>query len=197
MYGENNRSAGVPKERTAESCVGGAGEAQADPIDRMSFPFLRFVLYKRLNGFCSEVSSVLGTSADFQGAVTDLNWSINSGHPIGETLGRLLGRVFLPKGMAAALGHPGPLYQQARQELGANGQGAGFWTRSLNVKKQTDPMIISGAKESTELFSQTETNLEEPEIVIMDYSGPSLPDNTTMDRYNLHLEQTVSLAGSF
>ena len=146
----------------------------------------------RLNGFCSEVSSVLGTSADFQGAVTDLNWSINSGHPIGETLGRLLGRVFLPKGIAAALGHPGPLYQQARQELGANGQGAGFWTRSLNVKKQTDPMTISGAKESTELFSQTETNFEEPEIVIMDYSGPSLPDNTTMDRYNLHLEQTVS-----
>lgn len=143
----------------------------------------------RLEQVRDELSVALGASVNFKNVLTNLGWSIASDRPVGETMGELWLGMFAPREKETyRAGQGGTLYRAVRAgttpialtqppKTGA-GQGEG----------RTDPLAAS---KTTNLLETWDPKAE-PAVVYVDYDGPTLPDNTTMDRYALGLSETVS-----
>lgn len=153
----------------------------------------------RLTELRQDLSRVLRADVDFEAAFADLGWSLASGKPMGESLGGLWTDVFLPqeRETLSAWGE-GPLYR-AQQELlwTAKDSPAQILTAGRGESRPEDPMAASGlsAAPEQEVVLEPESTPEptaEPAVVTMNYTGPALPDNTTMDRYALGLQETVN-----
>lgn len=137
----------------------------------------------RLAPLRAELSAALWGSADFQTAFADLGWSVASGRPLGRTLQELWVDVFVPEEKAApAAWREGAVYRAAQKELRVSS----VLTAPAGEQDREDPMVASGAR-----VIETPQPTPEPEVVIMNYTGPALPDNATMDRYALGLSETV------
>lgn len=142
----------------------------------------------RLDPLRRELRSAVQGDVDFRAAFTDLGWAVSSGRPMGETLGELWTDVFLPQsGGESAPGCRGPLYRRAERGLSRAGATSALFTSYGAGESPDDPMAASGVRR----VSEPPQKEEEPAVVHVDYAGPALPENTTMDRYALYLPQTV------
>lgn len=158
----------------------------------------------RLTQLRSDLSRALQADVDFEAAFADLGWSLASGKPVAQSLGGLWADVFLPRERETlgAWGE-GPLYLSQQKEL----QGAeGAPTRFLRQEQETaQPEPVAAGETPSEIEPEPAPSIEpqpetvpepeptaEPAVVYMDYTGPALPDNTTMDRYALGLQETIA-----
>ena len=153
----------------------------------------------RLGALREDLSRALRSDVDFEAAFADLGWSLASGKPVGKSLGGLWTDVFMPREKEApATWGSGPLYRSQQAGLGEPEGSSG---RLLNgaepVSRPVDPMEASGSRAeplptTAPEPAATPEPTAEPAVIHMDYTGPALPDNTTMDRYALGLSETVS-----
>ena len=142
----------------------------------------------RLDPLRRELRSAVQGDVDFRAAFTDLGWAVSSGRPVGETLGELWTDVFLPRsGGEVPLSCRGPLYRRAERDLSRAGAAPALFIAPRAEESPDDPLAASGVKRAPEPPEKE----EEPAVVHVDYTGPALPENTTMDRYALYLPQTV------
>lgn len=146
---------------------------------------------ERLGALRGELSSILEGNADFRGAFVDLDWSVAAGRSWGKTLNGLLTDVFLPAAPGSPASREGAAYHSAQAVLRA-GDVSGLLRRPSEEKFPPDPMTNSGAPAAVEAPVQMQPEPVEPAVVYANYTGPALPDNTTMDRYALGLEKTAT-----
>lgn len=148
----------------------------------------------RLEELRDRLNAAICANTDFSAAFADLGWSVASGRPIGETLGELWVDVMMPSGKIAAESNGGGvLYWQALRTLGTPyAKPASALTELISYPDRTNPMEASVTRTvSAAQLEQLEQEAE-PAVVHMEYTGPALPDNTTMDRYALRLGETVT-----
>ena len=144
----------------------------------------------KLSNLRQTLQGALRADMDIQAAFADLGWSIASGRSVVETMGELWGDVFVPKQTLADESGGGELYQSAWRALG---RGETLMSRTTRETGSTDPMARSAARGSAlPALEPVALPAAEPEVVHVDYTGPALPENTTMDRYALGLSETVT-----
>lgn len=147
----------------------------------------------KLEGLRTNLNRVLTMDADFQSAFSQLGRSLSLGRPVGQSLNDLWTDVFLPQErQAPAVWREGPLYEAARKEL--CGGGDALFPLAVGERQAPSPMAqsVSRTQPQAEAGPPEAAPTPEPEVVHMDYTGPALPDNATMDRYALGLAQTVT-----
>lgn len=137
-----------------------------------------------------ELSMALGANVDFKEVLTGLGWSIASNRPVGETVGELWLGMFAPKEKEPyQLRQDGTLYRTVRTGMTSPvALTLSEETGGEMVENHADPLADSRAMDR----SQEQEPQAEPAVVYVGYDGPALPDNTTMDRYALGLNETVS-----
>lgn len=155
----------------------------------------------RLAQLRTDLTQALRADVDFEAAFANLGWSIASGKPVTKSLGGLWADVFLPQEREAPpMWREGPLYLSEQEGLQTvQAVPARLLGMDRTAVTPPDPMASSRAQEEREaaLITPPEPSPEpepsaEPAVVYMDYTGPALPDNTTMDRYALGLQETIS-----
>ena len=142
----------------------------------------------RLEALRGELSAALGANVNFKNVLTDLGWSIASNRPVGETVGELWLGIFAPKEKEPyQAGQEGTLYRTIRAGAAPV---ALTWPAETEegTEAHMDPLLSSKTTDRLATWDP----YAEPAVVYMDYDGPTLPDNTTMDRYALGLSETVS-----
>lgn len=150
--------------------------------------FLTVFLFRgadRLSGLRQELSRTLRSSPDFQSSLNDLDWSLRHARPADRVLDRLWRELFLGREKASPIPlRHGMIYLSARKALVTH------TLPLLPIPQQdeipADPFVSTAAKV---LAAPAEEAV--PAIVHMDYFGPALPENTTMDLYHLSLCETV------
>lgn len=146
---------------------------------------------ERLGAIRRELSAGLLNNADFRGAFVDLDWAVASGQSIGKTLNGLLSEVFLPTEKKPPASRKGAAFRSVQKNLRRGGV-AELLGGSAEETLPPDPMTGSGAAPTAQPVPQQAEPAAEPEVIVVNYTGPALPDNTTMDRYALGLEQTTT-----
>lgn len=156
---------------------------------------------ERTARFREELRTILQFNADFGEAVARLGQARRSERPVGETLGTFWSQVFLPekKESYSPQGN-GLLFYQAKAGLTEKGGTAGLLlVRGENLpqeKPEVSALPEEPQPEQTPEPEQTDIPQPEetpnPEWLPSDYDGPELPEKTSMDWYNLHLEETVA-----
>lgn len=150
----------------------------------------------RLATLRNELSGILGTNANFGVAAERLGWALRTETPVGETLGGLLTEIFFPREVAQpAPRRDGPVFLAVEKDL----SGMTGYSSFLLGKKATEALereTGTGAEgNEPQLPPETEPEPEQeetPEVIIMPYDGPELPEEASMDKYDLHLEEIVS-----
>ncbi|MEG1878284.1 MAG: M23 family metallopeptidase [Pseudoflavonifractor sp.] len=132
------------------------------------------------------LSAVIGGDTDFRGAFSTLGASVSRGEPALEALGQLwveLSGEEVPAPPAQML-HATPTYLAQKQLLTRPVTAKEMLSRSPGLhplpKPQELPVVAPPPAEPA------------PAVVHVDYSGPALPANATMDRYPLELAGTLS-----
>ena len=152
----------------------------------------------RLASLRSELSGILGTNANFGVAAERLGWALRTETPVGETLGRLLTEIFFPRETVQPVPRQdGPVFLAAERDLGGM---TGYSTLLLGEKtaegtEQETGTDMGGNGNEPELSPEPEPGPgqeDTPEVIIMPYDGPELPEEASMDKYDLHLEETVA-----
>ncbi len=141
----------------------------------------------RLNSVRADLAQTLQANGDFASVLAVLDRSVEPNRPAGETALDLWMGVFLPKEREDPPSRQdGPLYRAVRRDLSGESRPASLLASLAQESGEgrEDPMAHSGA-----MPKPAET--PEPDVVHMNYTGPALPDNTTMDRYALGLEETA------
>jgi murein DD-endopeptidase MepM/ murein hydrolase activator NlpD len=145
----------------------------------------------RLGGLRQELTTVLQTNMDLNAVLASLSRSITSGQSATEVFSALLDDLDPAKvSQSAAAGRQGPIYQAALQSLRQSDSMITLAATDLSQEETPpDPMASSGARDTAIDSTATEA---EPAVTYVSYTGPALPDNTSMDRYALGLSETVS-----
>lgn len=152
----------------------------------------------RLAALRTDLGKAMENNVDFKAVFADAGWSLASGQPVGRTLNELWVSVFLPQEKEApGAWDDGPLYRSACRDLaGTEETAVRLLRKGTDGDVRQDPMASSGsrgeAEEPRPEPEPTEAPEAEPAAAYVDYTGPDLPDKTTMDRYALGLEKTVS-----
>ncbi len=151
----------------------------------------------RLAELRTGLGNAIGNDVNFKAVFADMGWSLASGQPVGKTLNELWVSVFLPQEKETLGGwDDGPLYRIACRELEkTEGTAARLLRKGTWERVWEDPMAASGSRQEKAAEPQTQPvspPVAEPVVVQVEYTGPDLPDKTTMDRYALGLEKTVS-----
>ncbi|MEG1943302.1 MAG: M23 family metallopeptidase, partial [Angelakisella sp.] len=136
----------------------------------------------------SDLAAIISGDTDFRAVFAGLGQSISEGEPVLETLGTLLGEVMgekTPTTHVAALAAT-PVYIEQKRLLARPVTAAELLTRNLGVQVDSVPRIEPSVSEPHLPAA------EEPAIIHVDYTGPALPENATMDRYTLGLAKTAS-----
>ena len=143
----------------------------------------------RLEEIRDELSEALGASVNFKNVLTNLGWSIASDRPVGETVGELWLGMFAPKEREPyRAGQDGALYRTVRVGTAPLALTVPGEAAEGMAEGYADPLASS---KTTDRWETWEPDAE-PAVVYVNYDGPKLPDNTTMDRYALGLSETVS-----
>lgn len=142
----------------------------------------------------SNLAEAIRADTDFRTAFTDLGWSIASGQPVKDTLQTLWVDVFLPREQADSSDRAGGyLYQETLTALQSEeGRAALADPGRREASEATAPMSQSVSRDQTEKSGEQDPASEHVSVVHVEYNGPALPANATMDRYDLGLEETVS-----
>ena len=146
---------------------------------------------EKMLAFQEKALEVLRSDTDFEAVFAGLGKSISEGAPVVDTLEDLWVEVF--GGADLELSDWGPeqsaLFRSQVEALaGAAVPGAepstlaGRFGIPLPADEPEAP-----AEESKPAEPETAEEPAEPAVVVMPYDGPALPDNATMDRYNLEV----------
>ena len=141
------------------------------------------------------LTQVLQTDTDFRAVFSGLGRSISRGEPVLDTLNSLWVGVFGGAAVTvpeADLPHT-PLYEAQCAFLSGSPQritATAHWLGAVaaSAVEEPEPLIRPSPLPKPE---------PEPAVVHVDYTGPALPDNASMDRYNLSafgVEETVTPA---
>lgn len=156
-----------------------------------------------------EVLAILQSDTDFEAAFSHLGRSFSAGEPVMETLEDLWVDVF-----GGGSGTPDTqmlgdtkLYRMdldylTRQDK-ADVQPVAYYIRCGELEQEQEvqsgapqgaaqPAEVQSAAEAAPTATPVPEASAEPEVIHMDYSGPALPEHTTMDRYALGLGETVT-----
>ena len=150
------------------------------------------VFPERINALREQVLGLLRGDTDFQAVFADLGQSISKGEPMLDTLGdawsQMLGREEAkPSGAAGE----NALYAAQAAWLSGFGRQEGTGTLGLKIDPQATPAVAATPAPQPEVTPEP-TPTPEPAVEHVDYTGPALPDNTSMDKYRLDVGETVS-----
>ncbi len=136
-----------------------------------------------------QVVRVMQSDTDFRTAFASLGRSISEGEPVLDTLGELWVDVFgATQVSASGPARPGggaAVWSQVEFLSGypQRTEPAGHWLALTEWEREDpEPAERTEPEPSTQPTPEPEA---EPAVVHVDYTGPALPDNATMDRYNL------------
>ena len=150
------------------------------------------VFPERIDALREQVLGLLRGDTDFQAVFSDLGQSISRGEPVLETLGdawnRMLGGAEAEPGGSAG---ESALYAAQAAFLSGFGRPAGTGTLGLKLDPRATPAAAATPAPRPEATPEP-TPTPEPAVEHVDYTGPALPANTSMDKYRLDLEETVS-----
>ena len=138
------------------------------------------------------VLDLLRGDTDFQAVFADLGQSISKGEPVLETLGgiwseALGGRTEESGGTTSE----SALYTaQAACLSGFPGQ-ASTSLLGMTIDKEDTPAVAATPAPQPQATPEV-TPTPEPAVEHVEYSGPALPANTSMDKYRLDLGETVT-----
>lgn len=144
-----------------------------------------------------QILSVIQQDTDFKAAFSALGQAVSEGESVTEALGVLWGAQTDDEEAAG-----GSLYQtQAALLTGfrkVEEGPEGLWTDAMALVAGTpQPVQPSSTPEPETTPAPTPTPEPEPAVEHVEYNGPTLPDNTTMDKYSLSaigVEETVTPA---
>ena len=135
------------------------------------------------------VLSAIQADTDFKAAFASLGRSISEGEPILDTLGDLWVEVFGGEAVTVPDGEgqvSTPLFRAQAAFLSgfpAREDAVSHW---LGEAGKPEPVAVEPAEPNTVPEpTPVPTATPEPAVVHVEYNGPTLPDNATMDRYNL------------
>ena len=140
-----------------------------------------------------ELKELLQANANFGQALTRFGQARQSERPVGETLGTFWAQVFFPQEQEPYVSNQnGLLFLQVKNGLTA-GDGGGILDHREAESQQEEPVESAPQEppaEETEIPQPEETS--SPEWIPSDYNGVELPEEASMDWYDLHLEETVT-----
>ena len=147
---------------------------------------------ERIADLREQVLGLLRGDTDFQAVFADLGQSISKGEPMLDTLGdawsqMLGGEEAKPSGAAGE----NALYAAQAAWLSGFGRQEGTGTLGLKIDPQATPAVAATPAPQPEATPEP-TPTPEPAVEHVDYTGPALPDNTSMDKYRLDVGETVS-----
>lgn len=146
------------------------------------------VFPERIASLRNQVLTLLRGDTDFEAVFADLGQSISDGKPMAETLGGLWTEVLGGGEVDSAAGES-PLYAvQVSYLSGFPGQAeTGMLGRPLELEEVPEEETTPEPEVTPE-----PTPTPGPAVEHVEYNGPALPENTSMDKYRLDLEETVS-----
>lgn len=146
------------------------------------------------------LSTLIGGDTDFQAAFSSLGRSISAGEPVLDTLGDLCVDVF--GGSRMTLQPPTerllPSYEAEYTFMMGDVTAATIMEHRLGIKETPElTPAVTAPPQETVPPAETPAPVEtappaEPAVTPMEYSGPALPANATMDKYALGLGETVT-----
>lgn len=151
---------------------------------------------EQMTAIRDQISGIISGDTDFRSVFAALGKSVTEGESVTQTLGNLWVDVF-GGGEQQEAWTPTDFFLQnrgwIRKEVTAETALEGLW-------KEVAPKAVPVPEEDTvppepEPIPTTSPEPEpiaEPAVIHMDYNGPAMPENTTMDQYNLGLAETVS-----
>ena len=147
---------------------------------------------ERIADLREQVLGLLRGDTDFQAVFADLGQSISKGEPMLDTLGdawsQMLGGEEAKTGGRAG---ENALYAAQAAWLSGFGRQEGTGTLGLKIDPQATPAVAATPAPQPEVTPEP-TPTPEPAVEHVDYTGPALPDNTSMDKYRLDVGETVS-----
>lgn len=141
--------------------------------------------------FWDELKDTIQSNTDFSAVLLRLEQAHRSERPLGETMYALCRQIFsLEQVEQITTQKTGLLYRQKKAELlewSGEQMTEPTPTASMEVPRATPKPTIEAEPETP-----TPEPTPEPEWIPASYTGRELPENTSMDWYNLHLEKIVS-----
>lgn len=155
------------------------------------------VFPQRMAAVSQRILPLLHGDTDFAAVFSDLGASLEESGPVGESLVDACVSVFgAGGGQVVTVDRSGMLWARecGRSIAGIPAEGAA--ARILaGPEEEEEPFVNTFAAHTAGSTAETTPQAvveTEPEVVKVDYTGPALPANTSMDQYNLHLSQTVT-----
>ena len=147
-----------------------------------------------------QILTAMGSDTDFIAVFSNLGRSLSAGEPVGDTLGELWVEAFggaAVEAQAVQLGEDS-LFRSELDYLTGTGRGdpvSRCLSLDLSQTQTADPVPVpTPAATPAPSAAPEPVPSAEPEVIHMDYTGPALPENTTMDQYRLDVGQTVTPA---
>ncbi len=149
------------------------------------------VFPERMVAAREELARILHADTDFTAAFAHLGQSMAVGEPVVETFGGFWDDIFGSGEEMRPVSTEGGAFYRAETKLLVEGAArpAGAYLRL------TMPVGDGTEVQQETPFSDTAarpTVHQEPEVVHMDYTGPTLPDKATMDKYRLDVGETMA-----
>ena len=139
----------------------------------------------RMDELRGELLTAIQRDTDFRAAFSALGQAVAEGEPFTQALAVLWGAQEEP--LSDPEGKPLYAHQAALLTgLAPKPEGEeGLWTEALALTMGTPPAAEEPEPAPTPTPSPEPTPTPEPLVEHMPYDGPTLPDNATMDKYNL------------
>lgn len=143
------------------------------------------VFPQRMEEAGTRILELIHADTDFQAVFSRLGERIEGSGPVGEGLAEAWTAVFGVSGKPVSVSCNGTLWawENSRTDLPENGIFG--WLAQMPAEEEAP---------FAETFAAHRTEAEETGVVPVDYDGPALPANATMDRYDLGLAETVTPA---
>lgn len=142
---------------------------------------------ERIAAIRDQVLELLRGDTDFQAVFSNLGQSISKGEPVLDTLDGLWVQVFGGETGADGTAENSLYAAQLSYLSGFPGGSEGL---TMGYEWEPEITAVEAAPEPEETPQPTPT--PEPAVEHVDYNGPALPANTSMDKYRLDLDETVS-----
>lgn len=149
------------------------------------------VFPQRMEEAGGRILALIHADTDFEAVFSQLGERIQGSGPVGEGLAEAWTAVFGVSGKPAAVNCGGMLLtrEQSRTIAGVPENGLWSWLTETPAEEAA-PFVQTFAAHRTAAVPEEAA----PAVVPMDYDGPALPANATMDRYDLGLAETVTPA---
>lgn len=157
------------------------------------------VFPERLVSMREELAQMLHADTDFTAAFSNLGRAIAEGETVTETLGDFCTEVFGTSSevrvSTSSTAVDGMFCTAEIQRLAAGEKRPpGVYLGVEEAQTAADPPapFAFTAAQQAEPVQPEPTPEAEPAVVHMEYSGPTLPDNATMDKYRLDIGETAT-----